>query len=78
MKADESADWAVRFVAWQCTGQRNGNAPDCAIGAFIGFHGQNLFKITRGKKGLWASHTDWIGPNLFDEVNKATRWAQFS
>jgi len=29
------------------------------------------------KKGLWASLTDWIGPNSFDEVNKATRWAPF-
>jgi hypothetical protein len=29
------------------------------------------------KKGLWTSLTDWIGPNSFDEVNKATRWAQF-
>jgi hypothetical protein len=29
------------------------------------------------KKGLRASLTDWIGPNPFGEVNKATRWALF-
>jgi hypothetical protein len=29
------------------------------------------------KKGLWTSLTDWIGPNSFDEVYKATRWAPF-
>jgi hypothetical protein len=25
------------------------------------------------KKGLWTSLKDWIGPNSFDEENKATR-----
>jgi hypothetical protein len=25
------------------------------------------------KKGLWTCLTDWIGPNSFDEENKATR-----
>jgi hypothetical protein len=29
------------------------------------------------KKGFWFSLTDWIGPNSFGEVNKATRWAPF-
>jgi hypothetical protein len=29
------------------------------------------------KKGLWTSLTDWLGPNSFDEVNIATRWATF-
>jgi hypothetical protein len=29
------------------------------------------------RKGLWTSHTDWIGPNSFDEVNELTRWSQF-
>jgi hypothetical protein len=29
------------------------------------------------KKRFWASLTDWIGPNSFGEVNKATRLALF-
>jgi hypothetical protein len=32
MKADENADWQSFALP--------GNAPDCAIGAFIGFYGQ--------------------------------------
>jgi hypothetical protein len=29
-----------------------GNAPDCVIGAFIGYHGQKLFEITRIAAGV--------------------------
>ena len=29
------------------------------------------------KKGLWTSLTDWIGPNSFEKMSEATRWAQF-
>jgi hypothetical protein len=39
MKADQSADCTVRSLP--------GNAPDCAIGVFIGLQGKKVFKTTR-------------------------------
>ena len=44
IKAGERTDGAVLCDA--------GNTPDCAISAFIGIHGQNVFKITRIAAGV--------------------------
>jgi hypothetical protein len=57
-----------------------GNAPDCTIGAFIGLHGQNAFKITRiatgvsfGPSALFALF--FANNGIFLEARSAAKWA---